>query len=85
MGGDLLIDLPNWNDPIGFLSAADKIGVHAPPGGIHRSFKDWKRQFQESPENSSFWMRRSWKYLLRIFEEGWPKAGHFAITYQHRV
>lgn len=32
MGGDSLDDLPNWNDPTEFLSAADKIGVMRRPG-----------------------------------------------------
>jgi nicotinate-nucleotide adenylyltransferase len=32
MGGDSLDDLRNWNDPTGFLCAADKIGVMRRPG-----------------------------------------------------
>ena len=45
MGGDSLDDLPNWNDPTGFLSAADKIGVMRRPG----EFIDLQRLEEEIP------------------------------------
>lgn len=32
MGGDSLRDLPTWHDPLGFLAAADSLGVMRRPG-----------------------------------------------------
>lgn len=32
MGGDSLLDLPNWHEPHGFLSLCDRIGVMHRPG-----------------------------------------------------